>query len=157
LAAVDRPNSIPWPPMLLAGALLGTAVLERAAPTSLGVPAALGWLLVVAALALDVSAMTTMARAQTNILPNRPATSLVTTGPFAWSRNPIYVGNVLLILGLGIAFDSSWSFAAALADALLTHRLAVVREERHLEAKFGSAWRRYAARVPRWVGLPAKD
>lgn len=157
MAVVDRPNSIPWPPILLAAALLGTAVMERAAPTSLDVPAALGWLVVAAALALDVSAMVTMARAKTEILPNRPARTLVTTGPFAWSRNPIYVGNVALILGLGLAFDSSWAFAAALVDALLTHRLAVVREERHLEAKFGAAWRRYANRVPRWVGLPSKD
>ncbi|MET3834997.1 protein-S-isoprenylcysteine O-methyltransferase Ste14 [Brevundimonas sp. UYEF29] len=62
---------------------------------------AVGGLLVALALGLDLWAMLEMRRRRANILPHRAATALVTTGPFAWSRNPIYLANGLLLLGLG--------------------------------------------------------
>lgn len=151
-----RPNTLPWPPMILAGTLAAALVLEWLVPTRLPLPPLLGWATMAAALGLDVWAMATMARARTNILPHRAADQLVTTGPFGLSRNPIYVGNVLLLLGLAVGLGSLWMLAAAAVDALATHRLAVLREERHLAARFGDAWTAYAARTPRWIGLPSR-
>lgn len=151
----DRPNRLPWPPMLLVACLAAGLALEAAVPTDLGpLPSWIGWLVVGVALGLDAWAMITMARARTNILPHRAADRLVTVGPFALTRNPIYVGNVLLLAGLGLGMGSLWVMATSIADALLTHRLAVLREERHLERRFGSAWSAYASDVPRWLGWP---
>ncbi|WP_181706782.1 methyltransferase family protein [Chthonobacter rhizosphaerae] len=148
----DRPNRLPWPPMILLGTLFAGVTLEALAPTSLPVPAAVGLALVAAALAVDVWAMVTMARAKTNILPHRAADRLVTSGPFHFSRNPIYVGNAALIAGCGIAVGSVWLLALAPVAAYATHRLAVLREERHLAARFGEAWAAYARSTPRWLG-----
>ena len=147
----ETPNRIPWPPLIYATAviagLLANWVFPALLPTSLVWP---GFALLAAGLALDVWAMWTMFSARTNILPHRAADSLVTSGPFAFMRNPIYVGNTIATTGLGMALQNGWLLAAAAAAAVFTHQLAVVREEAHLKAKFGKAWDEYAARVKRW-------
>ncbi len=107
-------------------------------------------------LGLDLWAVATLHRARTNILPHRAADHLVTHGPFALTRNPIYLGNTLLVLGLGLALLNVWLMAAALAAALATDHLAARREEMHLAARFGPAFATYAARVPRGFG-PARQ
>ncbi|HUG63483.1 MAG TPA: isoprenylcysteine carboxylmethyltransferase family protein [Methylomirabilota bacterium] len=151
--AADRPNRIPWPPLILVTAVLAAWGVEVLVPTGVPVAPAAGWIIVAIALAIDVWAMVTMVRSRTNILPHRPADALVTSGPFAWSRNPIYLGNTLLLFGLSIAFDTLWLAAAAAIAAVAVHWLAIRREERHLAARFGDAWHRYAAVTPRWLGV----
>jgi protein-S-isoprenylcysteine O-methyltransferase Ste14 len=75
----------------------------------------------------------------------------VTRGPFALSRNPIYLGEALILSGLaGIESSAGYAAAAALFVILVT-RLAIVREEAHLAARFGAAWEAYAGRVRRWL------
>ena len=102
-------------------------------------------------LLLDVWAFRTLRRHRTTILPHAGASALVTEGPFGLSRNPIYVGNLLLIVGVGLAAGRPWFVLLSPALALALRELAIVREERHLAARFGAAWRAYAARVRRWV------
>lgn len=156
----DSPNAVPWPPILYGAAIIVAIVLGALAPVgfvspgSIGEPFAfgIGLLLLLAGAGLDGSAMWTMARARANILPHRAATALVTSGPFAFSRNPIYLGNTLMMVGAGLAFGNPWLIATGLAAALLVERLAIRREEQHLDARFGPAWRDYSARVGRWFG-----
>ncbi len=147
----ETPNRIPWPPLIFATAVMAGLLAQSITPLPL--PAVLvspGFALLAAGLALDVWAMWTMFSARTNILPHRPADSLVTHGPFGHMRNPIYVGNTIATLGLAMALQNGWLLAAAIAAAAFTHRLAVVREEAHLKQKFGKAWDDYAERVKRW-------
>jgi protein-S-isoprenylcysteine O-methyltransferase Ste14 len=94
--------------------------------------------------------MREMHRHRANILPHRAATALVTSGPFALSRNPIYLGNTLLMTGAALLFGSLWLLAAALAAAVLVWALAIRREEVHLAAQFGDAWTEYTQRTRRW-------
>jgi protein-S-isoprenylcysteine O-methyltransferase Ste14 len=76
---------------------------------------------------------------------------LVSTGPFAWVRNPLYIGNVLLWTGFGLSAGFP-AFAAAIAALLAFEYHAIVRwEETLLEARLGPLYRSYAARVPRWI------
>lgn len=149
----QAPNRWPWPPLIMGGAVLVAFVAARlwTPPLFPGAFAA-GGLLVALALGLDLWAMLEMRRRRANILPHRAATALVSTGPFAWSRNPIYLANALLLLGLGGLFDNAWFFVVAPVAAFATDRLAIRREERHLAALFGAAWSDYAGRVPRWLG-----
>jgi len=154
-----RPNTIPWPPLVYAGGAVLALLLHQAMPLP-------GWLvlahwpvaqllgvgLIAAGIALDLWAMFTMWRRRANILPHQAATALVTSGPFAWSRNPIYLGNTTLLVGAGLAFAMPWFLPAAMAAAVAVTHLAIVREEAHLNARFGAAWRDYAARTGRWLG-----
>ncbi|HEY0330928.1 MAG TPA: isoprenylcysteine carboxylmethyltransferase family protein [Rhodopseudomonas sp.] len=149
-----RPNVLPWPPMLLAGAAVASILLGGALP----LPALhedwtawLGGAVVLIGIALDVWAIVTMRRADTNILPNRAADLLVTWGPFRYSRNPIYLANTILLIGIGVAVGNYWFILSALVSALLVDRLAIRREEHHLAAKFGADWIDYSQQTPRWL------
>lgn len=153
----ERPNRIPWPPIIYLAAFGTGLALQWALPLPwLAEPAsrlahAAGLVLAVAALALDVSAMQAFRRQQTTIMPHRGATSLITSGPFTFTRNPIYVANTMLLLGASLAFGKLWMLLLVPVAAFLTQKLAIEREERHLAARFGQAWQDYAQRVRRWL------
>jgi protein-S-isoprenylcysteine O-methyltransferase Ste14 len=110
-----------------------------------------GVLLLIAAMAIELSAAMQFRKSKTTILPHRSATQLITGGPYRWSRNPIYVANTMLLVGAGLVFGIAWLIPAAIIAAALTHVLAVKREEAHLAKAFGSLWHDYANQVPRWL------
>lgn len=153
----DRPNRWPWPPILYSLAILAAAALGIFAPLPwFGSPLKdilfiLGVLLMLAAIALDLYAMATLHRARTTVWPNRRSDHLVTAGPYRVTRNPIYVGNTTLMIGAGLTFGILWFLILAFAAAFLTQKLAIEREEAHLEAHFGKHYRDYRKKVRRWV------
>jgi len=153
----ERPNRLPWPPLIYLGALLAGLLLAQARPlpwpagAPAGVLLAAGVALIAGALAIDIAAMRTLQRAKTTVLPHRPSTALVTSGVFARSRNPIYLANSVLVAGAGLATGNAWYLLLALVAAFATDRLAIRREERHLQARFGGAYRAYCEQVPRWL------
>ncbi|MGG5823744.1 methyltransferase family protein [Falsiroseomonas sp. HW251] len=155
MSEAPRLSRIPWPPLLyLAAALAGLKLGEWFPmawwPTDWRVQLA-GLVVIAAALGFDLWAMGTMMRRRANILPNRPATALVTTGPFRITRNPIYLGNTVMVGGFAVAFGNPWFIPCALAAALAVNRLAIRREEAQLAALFGPEWDAYAARTRRWL------
>jgi protein-S-isoprenylcysteine O-methyltransferase Ste14 len=80
---------------------------------------------------------------------------LMTGGPYAFSRNPMYIGELALWLGLAVLYGSPAVLAGFAVWVVVMRRLAV-REEVGLEAAFGERYRQYKARVPRWIGLPRR-
>ncbi len=152
--AEPAPNTIPWPPLIQAGAAVAALALDHFDPIG-GVPDAMwtGFCVSCLGFGLDVAAAVTLRRHRANILPHRAATRLVVTGPFAVSRNPIYLGNTILLIGLGLALENDWFFVTTVIAVWLVTQLAIKREERHLAAKFGPAWDAYRARVPRWLRI----
>ena len=82
---------------------------------------------------------------------NRPTTSIVDTGPYRFTRNPIYLAMMLALAGLAIAFDSPWPLVTLVPFALVIRYGVVAREEAYLERTFGEVYRRYRARVRRWL------
>lgn len=153
---IAAPNRIPWPPILFGAAAIAAVGLGMLLPgpdwLRSPVLAIIGWIVLIAGLVLDIAAMATMARQRANILPHRAATALVTSGPFAWSRNPIYLGNTIAMTGAALAFANPWFLPTALLAAVAVTRLAIRREEAHLAARFGTAWEAYSQRTARWFG-----
>jgi protein-S-isoprenylcysteine O-methyltransferase Ste14 len=90
-------------------------------------------------------------RAHTSPLPIRPTSVLVTNGPYRYSRNPMYLSLVLVYVGLALWLDVFWVFVLVPAVIILVQYLAIVREERYLERKFGQKYLRYKSCVRRWV------
>lgn len=153
---ISAPNQLPWPPMIYIAATILAVAANSIWPLrpemDLAALRLVGAVLLAAGLGLDFWAMVTMSRRRANILPHRAATALVTTGPFAWSRNPIYLGNTLALLGAGLVFANPWFLPAAIIAAIAVLRLAILREEVHLAMQFGVAWERYCGRTARWFG-----
>lgn len=155
----NRPNKIPWPPLIYISVFVASSLLNlivpldtRAVVAALPFLQSLGAVLMVVGLGLDFSAMYAMYRARTNILPHRAADKLLTSGVFSFTRNPIYVGNTLLLLGTALHWPLPWLVPATFLAALAVDRLAIRREETHLALRFGSEFTAYMRRTPRWIG-----
>jgi protein-S-isoprenylcysteine O-methyltransferase Ste14 len=153
--ATDTANVIVRPPIAWAVAVLAGLALNWLMPLPLvpgWVPAAwLGAMVFVLALAMFAWAIATVTRAGSNVPTNRPTTTIVDSGPYRFTRNPIYLAMALGLIGLAIAFDSPWLLLTLALFALVIRYGVVAREEAYLERKFGDAYRRYRARVRRWL------
>ena len=90
-------------------------------------------------------------RASTSPLPIQPSRALVTTGPYRFIRNPMYAGLACLHAGLAIRLNVFWALFFLPVVLVLVRHLVLAGEERYLEQKFGDEYRRYKARVPRWL------
>ena len=90
-------------------------------------------------------------RAGTPVETYRPTVALVTGGPFARSRNPMYVSLTLLYAGIGLALDSAWVLGLLVPLLLLMRHGVMAREERYLERRFGTRYLGYKAAVRRWL------
>lgn len=143
-----RWRNVPLPEPHLAALALGV-LLERRRPWPLpggGSRRAIGWSLVAGGATLVGAAVRASERTQLE-RPER----LVTAGPYARSRNPMYVGWSLAHLGAGLVTGSGWILAGLPVAAAAIHRQ-VLDEETLLADRFGAAFERYRARVPRYVG-----
>ncbi|MEM1377008.1 MAG: isoprenylcysteine carboxylmethyltransferase family protein [Pseudomonadota bacterium] len=150
----NRPNRLPWPPMILVATLGIGYLLKYFAPLEIGLDDLRPWvsgLLIVCAITIDVLAMLTLSRARTTILPNQRSENLVTNGVFSVSRNPIYVANILLLLGIAMWTNNLWLLLLTPLSAFATQQLAIVREEAHLISQFGTEYSEYQSRVRRWL------
>jgi protein-S-isoprenylcysteine O-methyltransferase Ste14 len=90
-------------------------------------------------------------RAGTAFDPHKPASALVTDGPYRFSRNPAYVALTLWYLGIGLILNSAWVLLLVVPPVLVMNQWAIPREERHLETKFSQEYVQYKARVRRWL------
>jgi len=151
----DTANVIMRPPIAWAVAVLVGLALNWFMPlplVSAAVPAGwLGTMVFALALALVAWAIATITRADSNVPTSLPTTTLVDTGPYRFTRNPIYLGMVLGLIGLAIAFNSLWLLLTLVPFALAIRYGVIAREEAYLERKFGDVYRRYRARVRRWL------
>ena len=84
--------------------------------------------------------------------PGHPTSQIVTTGVFSISRNPLYLGGVLILAGISLAFDLAWALILLIPSVAACHTILIAPEERYLAARFGEQYRRYAATVHRWIG-----
>lgn len=154
MSAPDHAH-VPFPPPLLFLTslllALGLNVLTPTPVTSPQLMHALGALAGLTGLTLAWWAVSSMRRAHTPLDPGRPVAALVTTGPFRFSRNPIYLGFTLIILGLAFIAGTWWGLILTPLVLLLATRIIVRAEEAYLRAAFGERYRAYVSRVRRWI------
>jgi protein-S-isoprenylcysteine O-methyltransferase Ste14 len=146
------------PPLLFAGALAIGFGLARFLPFGLkpqSLPPVI-WIGFWVAIAgcgtgLVLAAVRTLHRAGTPIPTVEPTRALVTDGPYAISRNPIYLGLAAIYVGIAAAFDAGAALAIFPIVLVVLHFGVISREERYLARRFASSYRDYCARVRRWL------
>lgn len=154
-AAQDIPNlGLVRPPLVYLISLVVGALIQLAAPLpflprTLALP--LGASLVVVAIGLFSYSVAKFRAAGTPVPARKPTTVIVRTGPYRFSRNPIYLAFSLLQLGIAIWANSLWLLATLVGAVALIHYVVIQREEQYLERRFGAQYLDYKASVRRWL------
>ena len=150
----DTAGVIAPPPLIALGGIALGYLANRLYPVP-WVPHALrtplGALLVAAALTLFVLSIREFRAADTPIPTRRPTRAIVATGPYRFSRNPIYLSFATLILAIAVWTGSAWYLVGLVLTVLLITMGVIIREERYLERKFGEEYLSYKRTVRRWV------
>jgi len=124
----------------------------RGVPSPLPKPARpLGIPLIAAGLLLGGTAVKAQFQAGTPVDPHQPTTALVESGPYRFTRNPIYLSFAFIIPGVALLFNTLWTLPLVPGMLAILDREMVQREEVYLEQKFGREYKEYKARVPRWL------
>jgi protein-S-isoprenylcysteine O-methyltransferase Ste14 len=153
--AEERPTNVPWPPILIVAAVAMAVVLGRVYPLDWpgldDLPARIiGYGLGIAGLALAGWGLVSLRRANTTLLPTHGADRLVTNGAYAFRRNPIYMGEVIVFVSVAEPTHNVWFVILTPLLAIALYALAIRPEEQHLEARFGQAYLDYKERTKRW-------
>jgi protein-S-isoprenylcysteine O-methyltransferase Ste14 len=112
---------------------------------------ALGGLLMLLWLGLNIWAVATFFQAGTTPNPTRPTTVLTFRGPYRFTRNPMYLSLAFLQIGVALLANALWPLLFAIPVLWLVRRIVIDREESYLERKFGNEYLAYKQRVRRWL------
>lgn len=111
----------------------------------------IGWVLVAAGVAVCVWAAVVFRKAGTTIVPGEAPSALVSGGPFRYSRNPIYLGDLVILAGVALILGSPLALLLVIPFQQVLLRLFVLPEEAVLTRDLGQPYRYFMAQVPRWI------
>lgn len=142
------------PPLLHLGGLLVGYGVDQALQWSLPIfpgRQTFAYVLVLLAVLLLLGAVLQLVRHRTTIMPHRAASTLITTGVFRISRNPIYLALAMLHLACALSLASPGMLLMLVAVVWVMHHHVIAAEEAFHEQRFGAQWRAYRQRVRRWL------
>jgi protein-S-isoprenylcysteine O-methyltransferase Ste14 len=152
--SIDRPRRIILPPVWLLLTIGAMVAAHRYLPLQRLpglVPDLAGLLLILLGVVMAFTSVRRFSRAETGIVPFHEATAMVTGGFYRFTRNPMYLGMVLVLLGIALKMGSLGAFLPIPLFALVIHFRYVLPEERFLEEAFGDDYLAFKARVRRWL------
>jgi len=153
-ASTDHSGVVVPPPLIYVAFFLVGMGLQRYVPVH-RLPTApgrvLGGVLVLLSLLLTTWSFRRFWASGTSVVPVRPTTALVIEGPYRFTRNPMYLGLLLLYAGVACWFWLMWPLLLVPLLIWVIGVSVIGREERYLTRKFGDEYRRYQARVRRWL------
>jgi protein-S-isoprenylcysteine O-methyltransferase Ste14 len=151
--ASDHGPGVRVPPPVIATSIMAAAwLLDRLLTVQIGPPAvSLGGMVIFVAVGLVGWAVLALVKAGNDPRPDRSDATLVETGPFKWSRNPIYLGFLLAATGLALIWGTLWGWVGVAVLHGVLDRMVIAREEAYLATRFGAAYEAYQGRVRRWM------
>ena len=141
------------PPIIFSCAILLGVALNRPWPLHF-VPRNVGWLgalVTVCAVVLFLLSYREFRAAGTSVRGSERTSTIVRTGPYRFSRNPIYVAFILFVLGLSVWLNNLWLLVTLVPAVGIITMVVIPREERFLERNFNDQYSSYKARVRRWL------
>jgi len=150
----DNPGVIAPPPLIYAVPLMAGLYVDRANPFPIMPRPFAEWIggaLIVFAVVLSLAAFAQFWRKHTAMMPYKPTTTIIQSGPFRITRNPLYLSMTLIYVGVALVMNTVWPLLLLPLVLLIMHRGVIQREERYLEQKFGDEYISYKSRVRRWI------
>jgi protein-S-isoprenylcysteine O-methyltransferase Ste14 len=142
------------PPILTIIHITMAILLGALAPLPIPLPPLIQWVgLIFAALGfiIGVLAFVEFKRARASVNPKGSTKSIVTTGIYGYTRNPIYLGFVFMLIGLPLNMGTYWGIILVWPLVTFMNNMTIKHEEAYLEKKFGEAYTSYKSRVRRWL------
>lgn len=152
--AESRPATLLPPPLIYFAGLLGGWALNQIASLMINfgqIGSVMGWGLITFGLFGMAWALREIRVYRTTVNPYKAASALVTTGPFRFSRNPIYVSDWLVYAGVTFLLQTWWPWILAPVVWVLVRYGVIRHEEAHLRAKFGADYSTYCKTTRRWL------
>ena len=156
LGAQDSPGMAAWRPasIQLSSVIVGLA-LHLLWPVAIPLAAAIGWAAGPTIIGLGAVVIAwsfrQFAKRRTTLRPDRGANALIRTGPFRYSRNPLYVSVCLLHVGIALWVNSFWILSMVVVTIVVMSRAVIAPEEKYLEREFGGEYTDFEASVRRWL------
>lgn len=150
----DNPEVITFPTVIFATFFIIGIITDRALNHTLffdGFRHPFGWVSILIGIVLFGWASKQFVGATTYIKVSKPAVTLITQGPYKFSRNPMYIAAMMVYAGLAIAFGKSTTLVLLIPCLAVLHFGVIIREEDYLQAKFGDKYSRYQNKVRRWI------
>jgi protein-S-isoprenylcysteine O-methyltransferase Ste14 len=148
------PDVFTFPPVIFAIFLIMGYITDRGFSVAIGAPLLrqiAGGALIGIGVALAGWAIARFSKAKTHLDVRKPASALVTDGPYRFTRNPMYVAASLLYAGIAVIYGKIFMLAFLIPCLLLIDIFIIRREEAYLEALFGESYRDFRSRVRRWL------
>jgi len=150
----DNPKVKLPPPIVFFGLGIVGVVMEYVVPISIGIDSPLNYL----GIGINITSIIAIwkmgelfKKHETEVKPWETTSKIITTGPYKYSRNPIYILFCGIPIGLGIAFNTYWALFAFIPGLIIVYYTAVKKEEKYLETKFGQEYLDYKDKVRRWL------
>ena len=154
--ARDNPGMAAWRPISIQlSCLLVGVILHNVWPAAIPVSERVRWVFVVVFIAMGAAIIAfsfrEFFRAKTSLRPDQGAKALIHTGPFRYSRNPLYLAVIFLIIGIGFGVDNVWIIAMVVPLIFIMSVAVIAREEKYLEREFGQEYLDFKKSVRRWI------
>lgn len=150
----DSPHVIAPPPLIYIGGLIFGLLLHSIKPLEFlpkTLPFLLGIMVIIISIILVAMAMRSFVKAKTNIDVRKPTIHIVTTGPYRFTRNPIYLAMTLFVVGIAFWLNEFWILITLIPTIFMIRYGVIKREELYLTKKFGEEYAEYKKSTRRWL------
>ncbi len=154
---IEASKKTPPPPLLYLGGFGIGWLIDRILPLSIvsdnlkSVEVVIGGTLIVTGLFIMITGLYTFKKAHTSITPNLKTKQLITTGPYRFSRNPLYTGWAVTYIGVLLVMNIIWCIFTLAIIMVIFNKVIIPREEEYLRNEFGESYLLYSKQVRRWL------
>ena len=142
---------ITFPPIILLASIVLQVILLFSFPISVDLSSLLGLILIFSGVSLVVVSLRFMRKMKTTFIPDGTPEVLISSGPFKFSRNPIYLGMLTILLGVAFLMSSLSAMIIAFVFGTIINFTWIAHEEKKLQELFSEDWENYSSKVRRWI------
>ena len=142
---------ITFPPVILLASIVLQIILLFSFPISVDLSSLLGLILILSGISLVFVSFRFMRKMKTTFIPDGTPEVLISSGPFKFSRNPIYLGMLTILVGLAFLMSSLSAIIIAIVFGTIINFTWIAHEEKKLHELFSEDWDNYSSKVRRWI------